>query len=134
MTTPHSGIIQEIERQRFDLNIGLLKIYNYYRVLVGLALLSVFLQTMIGTRLGTLVPGIFATVVFSYIFLNLGSAVVVQFIPRRFFEVQYISFALVAFDIFALTWMMYLSGGVGSGLGVLILVAVATGRVRSIER
>ncbi len=84
---------------------------------------------MIGTRLGTLVPQLFATVVFSYIFLNLGSTVVVQLIPRRFFGVQSISFALVAFDIFALTWMMYLSGGVGSGLGVLILVAVATGAI-----
>ncbi len=129
MTTPNAGIIQEIERRRFDLSLGLLKVYNYYRVLVGLALLSVFLQTLIGTRLGTLVPQLFATVVFSYIFLNLGSTVVVQLIPRRFFGVQSISFALVAFDIFALTWMMYLSGGVGSGLGVLILVAVATGAI-----
>ncbi len=56
MTTPNAGIIQEIERQRFDLSLGLLKVYNYYRVLVGLALLSVFLQTLIGTRLVSLVP------------------------------------------------------------------------------
>ena len=129
MTTPHAGIIQEVERRRLDLNLGLLKVYNYYRLLVGLALLAVFLQTLTGTRLGTLVPELFATVVFSYIFLNLGSAIVVQLIPRRFFEDQYISFVLVSFDIFALTWMMYLSGGVGSGLGVLILVAVATGAI-----
>ncbi|TDJ38949.1 MAG: HAMP domain-containing histidine kinase [Gammaproteobacteria bacterium] len=129
MTTPNAGIIQEIERRRFYLSLGLLKVYNYYRVLVGLALLSVFLQTLIGTRLGTLVPQLFATVVFSYIFLNLASTLVVQLIPRRFVGVQTISFALVAFDIFALTWMMYLSGGVGSGLGVLILVAVATGAI-----
>ena len=129
MTTSNADIIQEVEGRRFELSHGLLKVYNYYRVLVGLALLSVFLQTLIGTRLGTLMPELFATVVFGYIFLNLASAVIVQFLPRRFFAVQYISIALVAFDIFALTWMMYLSGGVGSGLGVLILVGVAAGAI-----
>ncbi len=129
MTTSNAEIIQEVEGRRFELSHGLLKVYNYYRVLVGLALLSVFLQTLIGTRLGTLMPELFATVVFGYIFLNLASAVIVQFLPRRFFAVQYISIALVAFDIFALTWMMYLSGGVGSGLGVLILVGVAAGAI-----
>jgi len=129
MTTSNADIIQEVEGRRFELSHGLLKVYNYYRVLVGLALLSVFLQTLIGTRLGTLMPELFATVVFGYIFLNLASAVIVQFLPRRFFAVQYISIALVAFDIFALTWMMYLSGGVGSGLGVLILVGVTAGAI-----
>ena len=78
MTTSNADIIQEVESRRFQLSIGLLKVYNYYRVLVGLALLSVFLQTLIGTRLGTLIPELFATVVFTYIFLNLASAVITQ--------------------------------------------------------
>lgn len=38
-TGGHRGeVIAEIEQRRAELNIGLLKIYNYYRVTVGFAL------------------------------------------------------------------------------------------------
>jgi hypothetical protein len=33
-----------LNKRRFQLNVSLLKVYNYYRVFVGLALLGMFLQ------------------------------------------------------------------------------------------
>ena len=129
MITHRAEILAEIERRRFDLNLALLKVYNYYRVLVGLSLLAVISQTFIETRLGALLPGVFVWVAVGYTTINLASAVVLQLVPRGFFSGQYISFSLVLYDVLALTWLMYASGGVSSGLGALILVAVATGAI-----
>ena len=129
MITHHDQIIREIEQRRFDLGLGLLKVFNYYRVLVGLSLLAVTTQTYIETRLGTLLPGGFIWVTVVYTAINLSSAVVLQLVPRRLFSQQYISFALVMYDVLALTTLMYMSGGVSSGLGALILVTVATGAI-----
>lgn len=129
MISHHDEIIREIEQRRFDLGLGLLKVYNYYRVLVGLALLTVFSQQLMGSRLGNLEPNLFLWVTLGYTVVNLGTALLVQVIPQRYFQGQYISFSLVAYDIFALTWMTYLSGGVASGLGLLTLVSVATGAI-----
>ena len=127
--TPRSEILLEIERRRLDLNIGLLKVYNYYRVLVGLALLVVASQRLIDSRLGDLDPAWFLGVTGAYTLINLLVAVTVQLLPERSFTKEYPAFALVLFDVFALTWLTYLSGGVGSGLGALILVSIATGSI-----
>jgi len=127
--TPRSEILQEIERRRLDLNIGLLKVYNYYRVLVGLALLVVSSQRLIESRLGDLDQAWFIGVTGVYTLINLLAAVTVQLLPVRSFAREYPALALVLFDILALTWLTYLSGGVGSGLGALILVSIATGSI-----
>ena len=124
-----SEILEEIERRRLELNLGLLKVYDFYRILVGLALLIVFTQNIIASRLGTLDPNWFTWVTITYITTNFFIALTIRFAPPDKFTSQYPAFALVVFDICALTWMMYLSGGVASGLGVLILVSMATGAI-----
>jgi two-component system sensor histidine kinase PilS (NtrC family) len=122
-------IVAEIEQRRVEQNANLLKVYNYYRAFVGLALLGVFLQPFTETRLGRLHGEPFLWVTLAYIALNLVTALVTQALPGRWFRRQFAAVGLVLFDIGALTWLMYLSGGVGSGLGVVILVAVAAGAV-----
>lgn len=129
MSTHQSEILEEIERRRLGLSLGLLRVYNYYRALVGLALMTVFAQSLVASRIGNLHPEWFLAVTVGYTLVNLLSAVSVQFLPARFFNNQYPAFSLVVFDILVLTWLMYLSGGVSSGIGVLILVAVATGSI-----
>jgi len=52
-----------------------------------------------------------------------------QALPARLFRRQLAAVVFVLYDISTLAWLMYLSGGVGSGLGVVILVAVAAGSV-----
>jgi two-component system sensor histidine kinase PilS (NtrC family) len=129
MISHHDEIMREIEQRRFDLGLGLLKVYNYYRILVGLALLTVFSQQLMDSRLGNLEPGLFRWVALGYTTVNLGTALLVHVIPQRFFQGQTVGFSLVAYDIFALTWLTFLSGGVTSGLGLLILVSVTTGAI-----
>ena len=102
MITHRAEILAEIERRRLDLNLALIKVFNYYRVLVGLSLLAVITQTFIETRLGTLLPSGFISVTIIYTAINLSSAVVLQLVPRRLFSQQYISFALVMYDVLAL--------------------------------
>ena len=129
MIAPNTEIMREIEKRQFDLGLGLLKVYNYYRVFVGLALLVVFSQGLMGSRLGYLDPELFGWVGLGYCLINLLTTLLVQVIPQRVFRAQIIGFGLVTGDIFALTWMTYLSGGVASGLGLLVLVAVVAGAI-----
>jgi two-component system sensor histidine kinase PilS (NtrC family) len=129
MTTHAEDIVAEIEQRRFQLNVNLLKVYNYYRVCVGLALLGMFLQHYTQTRLGRLHADVFTWITLIYVAINLLSAVTTQALPARLFQRQFAAVAMVLYDIGALTWLMYLSDGVGSGIGVVILVAVAAGAV-----
>ena len=129
MASLAQDIVAEIEQRRFQLNANLLKVYHYYRVFVGLALLAMFLQQYTETRLGRLRPEPFLWVTLFYVALNLLSAVLTQALPGRWFRRQFVAVGFVLFDITTLTWLMYFSGGVGSGLGVVILVAVAAGAV-----
>jgi two-component system sensor histidine kinase PilS (NtrC family) len=129
MKSHHEEIRREVEQRRFEVNTNLLRIYNYYRVFVGLALLAVFMTSLMGSRLGGLNPTAFLWSTLAYIAINLATAVAVQFLPRRFIQGQTTGAVLVVFDILALTWLTYLSGGVASGLGLLILVSVSTGSI-----
>ena len=127
--THRAEILQEVDRRRLGVSLGLLRIYSYYRALVGLALLTVFSQTFMTSRIGALYPEGFLAVTVAYTVINLISAVSVQFLPSRFFSNQYPAFSLVVFDVLMLTLLMYLSGGVATGIGVLILVSVAVGAI-----
>ncbi len=129
MNAPAQDIVAEIEQRRFQLNANLLKVYNYYRVFVGLALVGVFLQPYTATLLGRLRPQAFLWLVLIYTSVNLLCALATQALPTRLFHRQFAAVGFVLFDIVALTALMYLSGGVGSGLGVVVLIAVAAGAV-----
>jgi len=127
--TYRAEILDEVERRRLELSVGLLRVYNYYRVLVGLGLLAMASQTLIANRLGDLDQTAFLILTALYTLINLGSAVVLQFVPQRFFKSDYPALALVTFDILVLTALTYFSSGLSSGLGVLVLVAVAIGSI-----
>jgi two-component system sensor histidine kinase PilS (NtrC family) len=129
MLAHRAEIIEEIERRRYALNLGLLKVYNYYRLLVGLGLLTVFLQSLMGSDLGNLAPAAFLRIVLAYCAVNVLSVLVLQLIPRRHFRAQPIATGLVSYDIAVLAALMVVSGGVGSGIGLLVLVSVAAGAI-----
>jgi two-component system, NtrC family, sensor histidine kinase PilS len=126
---PHNDIVAEVERRRFELNVSLLKVYSYYRVIVGLALLAVFLQPLVETRLGRLFPVEFLWVASAYTLFNLASAVTTHALPRRLFRQQVLQVTIVLVDVTVLALLMFFSGGVSSGLGLIILVSVAAGAV-----
>ena len=129
MTDSISDIVAEVEARRSELNTSLLRVYNYYRACVGAALLAVFLQNFIDTGLGSANPTAFFWLTFGYTALNALSAVLTPLLPKRLFGRQLTTAIFVLFDFAALTLLMFLSGGVGSGLGALILVSVAAGAI-----
>lgn len=129
MITYRAEILDEVERRRLELTVGLLKVYNYYRVLVGLALMAVASQTFLSTRLGEYDQAVFYLVTGGYTLINLLSAVAVQFVPQQAFRSELPALALVIFDILVLTGLTFLSNGVASGLGALVLVSVAIGSI-----
>lgn len=129
MITYRAEILDEVERRRLDLSVGLLTVYNYYRILVGLGLLAAAAQTFIGSRFGVLDPNAFYLVAGLYTLINLFSAVVLQFLPQRVFKSDLPALGMVLYDILTLTTLTYFSSGVSSGLGVLVLVSVAIGSI-----
>ncbi|MFW6092465.1 MAG: two-component system sensor histidine kinase NtrB [Pseudomonadota bacterium] len=129
MLAQRTEIVDEVERRRHALDLDLLKIYGYYRLLVGLGLVFVFVQSLMGTELGVRSPQTFLRLALAYSVVNAASILVLQFIPRHHFRTQRIASALVIYDILVLAALMYASAGVSSGLGLLVLVSVATGAI-----
>src|SRR5262245_35708501 len=125
----HERIVAEVERRRFLLNLSLLKTYAYYRVFVGIALLGVYLQPFVPVRIGTLNPTLFFWGSIAYCAINLVSAVTTNALPPRLFERQAITVVVVIVDVIALTCLTYLSSGVSSGLGVVLLISVAAASI-----
>lgn len=126
---PQAELTAELARRRSELTVGLLRIYGYYRIFVGLTLLLLASQTLINTRIGSFEPTLFLWGSWLYCGLNVLSVLLLQAIPERLLERQLLHFSLVALDIGALAFLMYCSGGVASGIGGLILIVVALGAI-----
>ena len=126
---PRNDVVAEFQRRRLNLTVGLLKIYGYYRVLLGVALLIVSEQNWLATQLGTLAPDWFRMLAVGYALFNLLAVLLLQTAPPRYFQRQVIAIGLSAVDVMWLAAMMYCSGGVASGIDPLMLVTVAAGAV-----
>ncbi|MEM6708236.1 MAG: hypothetical protein AAF648_05585, partial [Pseudomonadota bacterium] len=118
---PRAGLAEELHLRRLDLSLRLLRIYNYYRVFVGLCLLLLTKQTLFSTRLGNLDPDAFLWVLGAYVLVNLLTVACVSLLPRRVLESQLLNFTLVLADIIAISLLTFLSDGVSSGLAGLLL-------------
>ena len=129
MITQRTEILAEIERRREDLSLGLLKIYNYYRTFIGLALLVAYQQDFLITKLGSLDAQLFLWVTAGYTAINVATALLSRLIPQVGFNRQNLSIGLILFDVVSLAVIMYASGGIGSGIGALILITVVTGAI-----
>ena len=98
MNTQRTDIIAEIERRRMDLSLGLLKIYHYYRIFVGFALLIAYKQILFSTKLGELDPQLFWWTAIVYTTINIALTGLTWVIPRKWFNRHRLIFALVIFD------------------------------------
>lgn len=106
-------------------NYDLLRVYTYYRTLLGSLLLLMFQGDIAPNILGNDHPDIFLTTSITYTALNivtLGLLWRAKFLP----SIQQ-SFVLLVVDVAAIALLMYASGGALSGLGYLQLVVVAAG-------
>ncbi|MGV6826018.1 MAG: sensor histidine kinase [bacterium] len=103
---------------------GLLRTYLTYRVVLA-AMLAVLLATGLSSNfLGTQAPGIYGLTVVMYLVLTIASISLCQ-CDLTTAEVEYLFAILV--DSLAISLFMYTSGGLQSGLGILLGVSVAFG-------
>ncbi len=109
---------------------GPLRIYNYYRLVIGIALLLAFLNDPGRALLGSEGQRLFVVTIVFYVVVNLIMAVVTFLNPASLDRVGKTTlFVLVGFDVLSLTVLMHASGGVSSGLAPLTLVAIGAGAI-----
>ncbi len=110
-----------------DINNPLLKIYAYYRVGLSCLLLMMFSSRLTPNILGNHWPELFFYCSLAYATTNILTLVVLW--RRNFSPTAEQIFVILFIDIVALVLLMHASGGLGSGLGFLLLVATATGGI-----
>ncbi|MFT4886014.1 MAG: two-component system sensor histidine kinase PilS (NtrC family) [Pseudohongiellaceae bacterium] len=103
-------------------------VYNIYRIVLPLVLLVTYLSDPARTFLGEVDPTLFLQVSIAYI--AFGVVVVSLFTTAtKVINAQHFLSATLILDILATTLIIYSCGGISSGLGLLIIVTVASGSI-----
>lgn len=127
---PRQDIVGEIERRRDDLNQRLVRVFDLYRVFIGLTLMIVSTQTMFVTPLGSLEESMFWWAAFAYCLFNVSLLLGTELLPDRFsLHKSPMQLLLILLDLGWLVLLMYASGGIASGLGALVLISVSAGAI-----
>jgi len=103
---------------------GQLRFLNYYRLLLALLLLFLSSPTTAPTPLGSHNLNLFYSISITYLAFSLVSVFAIRW---QLLEFNAQVYAHVMLDITAITLLMHASGSVGSGLGMLLIVAIAGG-------
>ncbi|MGK0259532.1 MAG: two-component system sensor histidine kinase PilS (NtrC family), partial [Candidatus Azotimanducaceae bacterium] len=122
-------IIAEIERRQTELNYRLFGIYHGYRFFIAIALLATSIQTVVSTRLGSFNEMQFFWTISVYAAFAAAILVSTRLPFRDLLQRSSATLYVVIADIVVMTFLMYVSGGISSGLGALILIAVAAGAI-----
>ncbi len=110
-----------------DINYPLLRIYAYYRLALSSILLLMFSSGLAPNILGHDHSSLFIYTVTAYTALNLFTLALLW--QRKFDPSPQQIFTLLLIDSVAIIIFVHASGGLGSGLGFLLLVAVAAGGI-----
>lgn len=104
-----------------------LAIFFYYRLMLASLLGILYFSNSGPTLLGHTNPGLFALTVIIYIGLVIASGVLLY--ADRPLSLGQQTFLMVFVDIGSITLLMHASGGIGSGLGMLLAVSIAAGSI-----
>lgn len=124
----HSQLQRSLSYNPYDL----LRIYTYYRTLLGSVLLLMFQIEFSPKVLGSDNPELFLYTSIAYTAINFFTLIVMwrlQYAPS-----QNKLFGSLLIDVIAISLLMHTSGGAVSGLGYLLLVAIAAGGIMLHER
>ncbi len=104
--------------------VGLVRVYAYYRFLLSALILGMYLTKFTDGIFATLSPNIFFFTAVGFVTLTtLGLA---WLIIRSFICEPYVLFIYLLIDIICLNLLIFASGGTSSGIGLLLLVTIAT--------
>ena len=110
----------------------LLRVYTYYRTLLGSVLLMMFQLQFAPKVLGNDNPDLFFYASISYTAINFMTLIVMW--RLKYSPSQRKLFGSLLIDVIALSLLMHASGGAVSGLGYLLLIAIAAGGIMLRER
>jgi two-component system sensor histidine kinase PilS (NtrC family) len=99
-----------------------LRFFNFYRIIISGIFVVLLLFNNLPRPLGAYDPELFAVVSVAYLLCAIFVQVAVEYRIYRY-DAQVLS--QLALDVVAITMMMHASGGVDSGFGMLLVVAVA---------
>lgn len=103
-------------------------VYNIYRIVLPLVLLITYISSPGITLLGALSPTLFVQIATAYAIFGVAITFFAPTSIRLLANPNIIATTLVI-DIVAMTIIIYTSGGVTSGLGLLLIVTVASGGI-----
>jgi len=110
----------------------LLRIYTYYRTLLGSVLLLMFQIEFAPKILGNDNPQLFFYSSIGYTAINFMTLIVMWRVKYAPSQTKLFSSLLI--DVIAISLLMHASGGATSGLGYLLLIAIAAGGIMLRER
>lgn len=103
-------------------------VYNVYRIVLPLVLLVTYVSSPETAVLGVIDPTLFVQVNVAYAIFGVG---VTFFTPsaNRFMRSQPVLTGTLIADILVITLLLYSSGGIASGIGLLMIVTIASGSI-----
>lgn len=115
----------ELERKRQRNTTAILRVFNYYRVLLSFALLLLFLQIPGQQFVGKSAPDIFQPTILAYIGINILVSLASLILSEKIVSRKDFISSVLVIDILLLTLLMFSSGGIESGLGNFLIFPVA---------
>ena len=105
----------------------ILRVYNYYRILISFLFLFLFLDPNFQRFVGSVNPELFQITIVFYIGINVLIGLTTLFISVEFLSKTAPSWLVLVGDIVCLTLLMSASGGVSSGLANFLIFTLAFG-------
>ncbi|MBV1879777.1 MAG: hypothetical protein KUG79_19195 [Pseudomonadales bacterium] len=105
----------------------ILRVYNYYRILLSFLFLWLFLDDTFHDFVGAFNPRLFQYTILVYLFLNILTGLSTLVFWNNSLYKTIPSFTILVADIIGLVLLIFASGGVSSGLGNFLIFTVAFG-------
>jgi len=106
-----------------------LRVYNYFRIVLSFFLLILFFEVPDQTFVGNLEPRWFQLIMLIYLAFNVATGIIALVAENERFNGPSAISSVVILDIFFLSLLLLTSGGIESGLGYLLVFSVAFGSV-----
>ena len=120
-TITEAGFNEQHSLQRSTI----LRVYNYYRILISFLFVFLFLDKSFGEFVGAVNPELFQRTIVVYLIANIIIGLSPLLISKDFIARPTVSFVILTLDIIGLSLLMSASGGVASGLGNFLIFTVA---------
>lgn len=121
--------LAEREAKSLTQRAAVLRVYNYYRIVLAFFLMILFYEVPDQTFVGTFEPGWFQSIILAYVILNVASGFYCLLISDPAKITTTVIIGITITDLVFLTALMITSGGVESGLDSLLIFAAAFGGV-----